>query len=310
MFFRLPYKWRRVEGHKSRFKLIRAFQYFCYLFEVFAENFFIKHCPLPKYGLNQTDSRKEKVIVSLTSFPARIDQVYFAIKSLMIQSYQADRIILWLSKQQFPNGLDSKPLETLQQKGLEMIFVDDDLRSHKKYFYALQQQKPDEVVITFDDDIIFEYDAIEKLIKTRQSYPDCIICNRGETIKIKDHRFEPYSKWCILSKEGVDYPSMMIVPSTGAGCLYPYGIMPPCTFDVSKIKTVAFSADDLWMRFNSMQKGIKIKKSQPTNAILCQVTNSQRVNLSQVNCIEGQNDVAIANLEKEFPKSISILLQE
>ena len=49
---------------------------------------------IPENPLN-TEKRDEVVIVSLTSYPARISYVYLAIKSLMLQSYKPDRIILW-----------------------------------------------------------------------------------------------------------------------------------------------------------------------------------------------------------------------
>ena len=54
------------------------------------------------YALN-TEPREETVTVSLTSFPARIEYVHLAIKSLMLQSYKPDRVVLWLAEEQFPD---------------------------------------------------------------------------------------------------------------------------------------------------------------------------------------------------------------
>ena len=50
-------------------------------------------------GLNH-EPRKEKVIVSLTSFPARLNVVHYGIKALMCQTYKPDRIILWLTEEE------------------------------------------------------------------------------------------------------------------------------------------------------------------------------------------------------------------
>ena len=77
--------------------------------------------------------RKVKVIVSLTSFPARIDIVDITIKSLLMQSLKPDEIILWLAKGQFSgeeNGLPTKLLK-LKKYGLTINWCND-IKSYKK----------------------------------------------------------------------------------------------------------------------------------------------------------------------------------
>lgn len=302
---RWPYYFRWVEGKRLRVRYIAGGWY---KFDCLMENLFIKTVKLPRYGLYEGKHRKERVIVSLTSFPQRMDQTYYAIKSLMIQTTKADKIVLWLAQRQFPNSKIPKKFDELIDRGLEVRFTPLDLRSHKKYYYILQEQQPDELVITFDDDIIYEADAIEKLLVFHEKYPRCIVCNRGETIRIDEQgNPKPYRQWGIRSDIGVKEPSMYIVPSTGAGCLYPYGVMPTSTFDVENIKRLAFTADDMWMRFNSIQTGVKVIKTRRDIAILCTVSDSQKINLSQVNCIEGENDATIARLFAFFPDSVKKL---
>ena len=90
-------------------------------------------------GINTTERRGRKVVCSLTSFPARIDEIWISIETIFRQTYKADEIILWLSKDQFAG--QELPLSILncQEKGLTIRWVDGDLRSHKKYFYVLQE---------------------------------------------------------------------------------------------------------------------------------------------------------------------------
>ena len=83
---------------------------------------------------------KEKITISLTTYPGRINQVYYAIKSLMIQSIQADKIILWLAEEQFPNKKLPDKIHILEKLGLTIRWCDD-LRSHKKYYYAYLMEK-------------------------------------------------------------------------------------------------------------------------------------------------------------------------
>ena len=95
------------------------------------ERQYIKNLSVNGLSLNETP-RDEKIIVSLTSFPARIDCVGYSIKSLFNQTVKPDRIILWLATEQFENQEMPELLETLKSKGLEIRFCED-LKSHKKY---------------------------------------------------------------------------------------------------------------------------------------------------------------------------------
>ena len=294
---RLPYKWRRPEGVKSGIPKLRILHY---KLDCLLENLYIRLARLPDSGINSAE-REERVIVSLTSFPARIHKVYFAIKSLMLQTYKADEIILWLSEGQFPGRVLPENFKYLTDRGLTIRWCDD-LRSHKKYFYALQEQKPDELVITYDDDIIYEKDSIEKLIVSHKQYPDCIICNRGHEIVYDDKgKLTEYKHWSIHSPIGVSEPTKYLVPSTGNGCLYPYGAMPPVTFDWEKAKANAYSADDIWMRFCSLSNGVKVVKTLETIAILVNVWGSQKERLTQLNDINGENQRVLERLLVLFP---------
>jgi hypothetical protein len=264
------------------------------------ENLYIRLARLPDSGVNLTE-REERVIVSLTSFPARIHKVYYAIKSLMLQTYKADDIILWLSESQFPERKLPENFKYLTDRGLTIRWCDD-LRSHKKYFYILQEQKSDEVVITYDDDIIYEADSIEKLMISHKKHPDCIICNRGHEIAFdNDGSLTEYKNWSIHSSVGVNEPDVCVLPSTGNGCLYPYGAMPPITFDWEKAKTNAYSADDIWMRFCSLSNGVKVVKTLETIAILVNVWGSQKERLTQLNDINGENQRVLERLLVLFP---------
>lgn len=290
---RLPYSWRRPEGVKSG---IPKFRVVHYKLDCLLENIYIRLAQLPKNGINNSETREEKVIVSLTSFPARINKVYYSIKSLMLQSYKADRIILWLAESQFPDKKVPLKLTKLLDHGLEICWCDD-LRSHKKYYYILQMQKINELIITYDDDIIYEQDSIEKLILKHKKYPNCIICNRAHEITFnEDGDLASYKYWKIHSDVGVTEPSLHLMPSTGNGCLYPFGIMPQITFDLNMIKNNAFTADDIWMRFCSFLNGIYIVKTRETIATLCNVWGSQREKLTQINDIEGENQKVLDRL--------------
>ena len=71
------------------------------------------------------------VIVSLTTYPGRIDQVWKTISSLLNQTLKPKRVILWLAKEQFPAGKLPESVQRLTTRGLEICYCED-LKSHKK----------------------------------------------------------------------------------------------------------------------------------------------------------------------------------
>ena len=55
-------------------------------------------------ALGITENKRDtKIIVSLTSFPERMDDVHYTLYSLLNQEFKPDEIILWLSQEEFPN---------------------------------------------------------------------------------------------------------------------------------------------------------------------------------------------------------------
>ena len=264
---------------------------------------------LPTEGLSlNTRARAESIMVSLTSFPARIETVGYAIKSLFHQTVKPDRIVLWLAEEQFKNRALPPLLTTLCECGLEIRFCAGDLRSHKKYFYALQAQEENELVITYDDDLIFPEDSIERLYRMHQEYPNCIICNRGQVAVGDENGFAPYGRWQVHSPVGVGEPVSCVFPSTGGGTLYPFGAVHQDAFSVSVMQENAFTADDLWIRFMSARKGTKVVKTRKNHRTFTTVEGSQTESLQAVNCLEGENDRVLARLSRLYPEAVSEIL--
>lgn len=262
---------------------------------------YIKDLSVDGFSLNDKQ-RDEKIIVSLTSFPARIDCVGYSIKSLFNQTVKPDRIILWLATEQFENRELPELLKTLQSKGLEIKYCED-LKSHKKYHYALKYQKPDELVITYDDDLIYPENSIEKLIKLHQKYPECVVTNRAQTAEFENGEFLPYSKWKVRSSIGVKEPVSVLFPSTGGGTLYPYNAVNKEAFNVEKMMRIAFSADDLWMRFMSALNDTKVVKTVKNHKTFTVIDGSQTESLQIENCIGGANDKALTLLKQNYPEA-------
>lgn len=252
---------------------------------------------LPENPLN-TDEREEKVIVSLTSYPARIPYVHLAIKSLMLQTYKPDRIILWLAEEQFPTKQLPKELTDLQKYGLEIIWMHD-IYGHKKYFYPVINQADNEVVITYDDDIIYSPDSIKRLIKTHSKHPGCLVCERGQVF---DERYiENPGAWRTISPIGVKKATFSMNPSPGGGCLIPKGAFHIDATNEEKIRALAYKNDDLWYMFMCAENGTKMIKTRKNHRTFTTVVGSQTEQMAFDNVINNRNAIIMKELKSTYP---------
>lgn len=136
----------------------------------------------------------EKMVVSLTTFPLRIGKVHLTIQSILRQSRPADRVLLWLSKEEFPEEAQlPENLLRLKERGLDIRFCDN-IRSFKKVFYTAQEFEND-VIITADDDALYPENWLEGLWDTHEKYPGCVCCYRAHEITFEGGRVAPYQEW-------------------------------------------------------------------------------------------------------------------
>lgn len=267
------------------------------IFDKTVANNFIKTQKFVGNGVN-TIPREEIYIVSLTSFPERIDSVWICIESLMRQTFKPDRIILWLASEQFPDKKFPVDLVKLIDRGLEIKFCDD-LKSHKKYYYVMKEF-PNENIITFDDDIYYPNNILEQLVKTHLRYPSEIISNRvHKMVFSNDKTILPYKKWKHNFK-GILKPSNLLVPTGVAGVLYPPNVLDEIVFDKDLIKKLCHNADDLWLKFTAFKKGTKTVTNKYFNKDLITIGKTHENSLIKTNGSQGGNDEQFKKLNDYF----------
>ena len=273
------------------------------------ENGLIQTECISENALN-SEKRTEKVIASMTSFPARIEYVHIALKSLMTQSYKPDRIILWLAEEQFPEHHLPQQLLELRNYGLEINWCED-LYGHKKYYYCLLYQQPDEVIITFDDDIIYPVDAIKRLIDKHIQYPNCIVCERAQAIDYKkDGTLKNPGRWKTISEIGCKQPSYSLNPSPGGGCLIPYNGFYKDAKNTKKIRDLAYKNDDLWYMFMAAENGPRTVKTQKYHKPFSLISESQTVQMATENVVGNRNQIIMDRLRKEYPVAYERILHD
>lgn len=245
--------------------------------------------------------RTNQVIVSLTSHPPRIGEIHKCIESLLEQYFVPDKLILWLAEEQFPRREKDLPYKLLKMRdrGLEIRWCDD-IKSHKKYYYTMLEYL-DAVVITVDDDAIYEKDTTMKLYESYQKYPKAVSCLRAHRMVFDENgNIRPYREWIYEDKSLYDRMSYQALPTGVGGVLYPPHCLKEEAFDKNKIKQLCLNADDIWLKVMSVANGYPVVLASSENKEPELIEKMQESALYRVNCFEEANDVAIKNVIDEF----------
>lgn len=244
-----------------------------------------------------------KIIVSFTSYPPRINSVHQVVESLQRQTVQADEIVLYLSLDEFPD-MDVALPEALKgmigQKGFRIAWVHGNLKSHKKYYYALQEYK-DAVVITVDDDKIYAQTMIEDLIKSYKRFPDAVSARVVRIMLKEAERLEPYHRWenGKYLEEYIDMPRMDLCAIGVGGICYPTALVNEDWFREKLIMEMGGNCDDLWLNYNEIINNIPVVYVKPSQEDIT-IENSQIYRLAANNLYGDGNDRCIERLRLLF----------
>jgi hypothetical protein len=291
---------------ENKNKLLSKLKYYAFLrfminffVNVFAPIYFFYTRNKKQYSIAANKEIKNslpKVIVTMTSFPARINQVWQVIETIFRQTQKPDKIILWLSEKQFPS---KKHLPTILlsqiKRGLDIRFVEEDIKSHKKYFYSLKEF-PKDYLITVDDDIFYRSKMIEDLISLSFKNKGSVIAQYVRLINFDNGKLEPYITW----KQPYDLNEKdNLFFGSGGGTLFPPGSMYPDVLKKELLKTLTPTADDIWLNAMCRLKKTKVLKTNYYSSLL-QVFNYKKNNLSSINIDLNQNDIQIEKTRKYY----------
>ena len=246
----------------------------------------------------------KKLIVSLTSYPARIHCVAQTLATIYRQTMLPDVVILWLANSQFPNKLDDLPpdlLTLIKEKGVSIQWCSDDLKSHKKYFYVFKKYQ-DALVITIDDDLLYHPQLVENLYASWLLHPNAVSAVRAHLILISETgEILPYKMWHQEVDVCTSNPSMRLLATSGAGTLYPTALFRKVydLFDEKTIKNTCLYADDLWLKAMQLMAGIPVVVAEDCHKLQF-VPQSQDVGLYHKNYSDGGNDSQLMKIIQEI----------
>lgn len=246
------------------------------------------------------------LIVSLTSYGRRVSScvVYYTLVSLLRQSVQPYKIVLWLAENEWNSTTLPLKLNALIKNGVEIKYCKD-IRSYKKLIPTIENY-PGYDIMTVDDDVYYDKHTIKNALLEQKIHPNAIICQNAVIPVIKDGVPTNYLEW----KESYsNILGKLIFPIGVGGVLYPKNSLHPDVLREDLFQNLCPLADDIWFWFCGLLNGtekIYIKKKHQDysyDAIYQYFHNGSA--LSHVNRTEHANDKQVRDLFKFYSVALS-----
>lgn len=208
-------------------------------------------------GVSKCAICDKDIIVSLTSYSKRINDVAITIESIMQGSVLPNKIILWLE-----DNIVGKEIPVLlknqQRRGLDIQYCRD-IRSYKKIIPTLEKY-PEACIITIDDDVLYDYDLVERLVNSYRKNPNCIHACRARRIMLSSssHQLSSYLKWPLVCNGEPD--SYKILQTGVGGVLYPPHSLHEDVLDEKSFQELCPYGDDLWLYVMAVRNNFRIRK--------------------------------------------------
>lgn len=238
-------------------------------------------------GPGQPHGLPSELIVSLTSYPPRFATLAPTLRSLMRQTVQPDRVILWLAE-----GDDAHlPPEVCNLPGLQ-VETCQDWQSFKKIVPSLLNH-PHAHLVTADDDVHYPADWLEQLV---------LAVHQGAKVAaLRAHRVglteaggpAPYEAWRHNLRAPEQGP--LVFPTGVSGVIYAPDVFHPDVTRPDLFETLAPGTDDIWLYWMHRLAGSQPRKIGGRARIL-EWDGSQTVNLRAGNRQGNGNDRAVAAL--------------
>lgn len=193
-----------------------------------------------------------KVVVSLTSYGRRVKScvVYYALVSMLRQSTQPSRIILWLAEDEWNDSILPKKLREIRKKNIEIGYCED-LRSYIKLIPTLSLC-PESTIITIDDDMIYSRDTVKTLLDEHSKHLNDIICLSALHPVINNGIPQQYILWKEYRREGI---GGILFPCGVGAVLYPAHSLCSDVMRSELFLKLCPLADDIWFWFCGLKKG-------------------------------------------------------
>lgn len=242
-------------------------------------------------------------VVSLTTYPARIDNLWRVLEIIFHQHDLKEQyaVCLYLIEDEFKGIELPQSIKDLQKRGLTVKFEKENLKCHNKYFYAFQDF-PNKNVITIDDDLQYNHHTISALVNTHKKFPKAVVYNRGAIItRASLNQFDAWAR----SKEPMT-ERKDVCPTGVGGVLYPPKSCSEHLLNNAIIRRTCLQADDMWLSFNERLAGSLMVYTGLASAftILPDSNQENALYLSNVLGETSGNDIQIKQISEWATKEL------
>ena len=246
--------------------------------------FFLNILPLFNESIKK---RKNKIIVSITSYPKRFIFLPDLISFIKNQRFRIDKIFFFLYQ---------KDIKYLNQNNFNVNIISskENLRPHLKYFYAMKLFR-DFAIITLDDDIGYTKDTFESLFNEYIDNPNVISGRRTHLMSYDNNgELKSYFEWKFEQKIRTK-PEFDILLTNVGGSIYPPDIL-NINDEFLPIIKETITCDDLTLKYFENIKGIPIKWIYNKNMMGAKrrLPKTKSIPLFKINSIN--NDICINKL--------------
>lgn len=183
-------------------------------------------------------------VVSIASYPKRAHLLPTVFEALNQQTVVPKKWILVLSKEEWPNLVLPPYLNKLVARGLEIVWVENNSFAVKKLVPVIEKY-PEFGVITFDDELIYGKNVIEKLIDCSQKNKGAIIGHVGKELILKNGELNMFYR--TVKGADLNTPSEQVYFLGGSGTFYPPNSLHSKVLDIEAIhRIVPGRGSDIW----------------------------------------------------------------
>ena len=200
--------------------------------------------------VRRTDGQPE-LVVSLTSYGRRVQTgvVYYCLVSILKQTERPNRLILTLTDKE---EVIPEKLKNLEMYGVEIQYSED-IRSYKKLIPILRQC-PDDIIVTIDDDVIYNSRLLEILMNNYEHNKTAIHSMNSSRPVLRNGEVATYKEWPLAE----DGETGLHVFSIGVNSvLYPPHCLHSDVFDKETFMKLCPMADDIWFWLQAVRNGTR-----------------------------------------------------
>lgn len=200
---------------------------------------------------------KSRIVISITTLPSRINKIEPLFNCLKLQTYKPDVIYLNIPHESKREKKEYAISDEIMKYSEFIIFnhIEMDYGPLTKLLGVLPiEDDGNTIIITLDDDKLYDKHTIENLVYYAELYTDCAIGRRGWILKRPEFTWPNFSY--LPNAIDIKEPTRVDVLTGVSGVAYRRRFFGDDIFDLDLIKK-CFTVDDIYINGYLAKNGIK-----------------------------------------------------